>query len=81
VDVSFGLDYLGLWREYLVELDDVGVTQYFEDADLPSNSLDIGLLNYLFFLEGLDCDLLSGGDVRGEADFAEGALAYGLACI
>jgi hypothetical protein len=66
---------------YFVELDDVGVAQYFEDADLASDAFDVGLLDYFLFLEGFDCDFLVCGDVDAETYFSESALAYAFAWV
>jgi hypothetical protein len=60
-------------------LDDVGVAQYFEDADLSGDSFDVGLFDDLLLLEGFDCDFLVGGEVYAETYLAEGAFADALA--
>ena len=53
-----------MWRrEYLVELYDVGVSQYLQDAYFAGDSFDVSLFDNLFFLECFDCDFLIGGDV------------------
>lgn len=59
---------------YFVELDDVGVPEYFEDAYLAGDSFDVGLLDDLFLLEGFNGHLLLGGDVDAQPHFPEGAL-------
>lgn len=52
------------WSEwagwYFVELDDIGVAQYLEDADLASYSLDVCLLYYLLLLQGFYRHSLTG---------------------
>jgi hypothetical protein len=65
---------------YLVELDDVGVPQDLEDADLASHPLHVGLLHDLLLLEDLDGHLLLGRDVDAQLDLPEGSLAQRLAC-
>ena len=42
---------------YLVELDDVGVTNFLEDFDFPSDSLNVLLIVDLLLLENFDSDL------------------------
>ena len=72
MDVGFGLDDF-------IELDDVGVAEDFEDADLTGDAFDVGLFDDFLFLQGFDGDFLLGEDVGAEFDFTEGALADGAA--
>jgi hypothetical protein len=60
-------------------LDDVGVSQNFEDADFSGDAFNIRLLYDFLFLEGLHGDFLVSGNMDGEADFAESALTDALA--
>lgn len=55
------------------------MSQDLEDANFASHAFDVRLLYDFLFLEGLHGDLLVCGDVNGEADFAESALADALA--
>ena len=64
MNIGLGFDDLAKGEEYFVELNDVGVPQYLEDAYFASDSFDVSLLNYLFFLKGLNCHLFVGGDVN-----------------
>ena len=57
------------------------MTQYFQNAYLPGDSFNVGLLHDLALLEGFDCNLLAGGDVGAQTDLSERALPDGLACI
>ena len=57
------------------------MVKFFEDADLAGYSLDIGVLVDFWLFEGFYCDFGGGGQVGGEVDFAEGALADGGACV
>ncbi len=68
-------------QSYLIQLDDVGVSQYLEDADLAGDSFDVRLLHYFLFLQRFDCDLLIGGGVDGQTDFTESAFSYAFACM
>jgi len=63
---------------YFIQLDDVGVPQDLQDADLPRHSLDIRLLDYFLFLQRFDCDFGFGGDVHSESYLAEGPLPDSL---
>ena len=64
------------WGEgYFIELDDVGVAEDLQDADLSCNSFDISLLDDLLFLQGLHGHLLVGGGVDSQAHLAESALS------
>ena len=60
-------------------MDDVGVPQYFQDADLTRDPLDVCLFDYLLFLESLNGHFLTGGDVDAEPHLAESALSDGFA--
>ena len=53
--------------------------QYFQDADLTRDPLDVCLFEYLLFLESLNGHFLTGGDVDSEPYLAESALSDGLA--
>jgi hypothetical protein len=81
VDCGLGLDDLSQCAAYFVELDDVGVSQYFEDADLASHSFDIGLLHNFVLLQGFNGNFFVGEDMHPEPDLPEGALANAGASI
>ena len=66
---------------YLVELDDVGMPQHFQDADFPCHSLYVRLLHYLLLLEGLNCHLLSSGKMDSQPHLTESALSDALALL
>jgi hypothetical protein len=51
----------------------------FEDVDLAGDSFYVCYVHYLFFLEDFYGHFLTGGDVDGGLDFAEGPLAEGFA--
>ena len=68
VDVGFGFDDL-------VELDDVGMAEYFEDADFAGDTFDVWLFDNFLFLEGFDGHLFLGEDVSAQFDFAESTFA------
>lgn len=51
------------------------MSEYLQDADLSCDSLDVGLLDDLLFLQGLNGHLLSRGDVDAESHLAESALS------
>ena len=42
-------------ERYFVKLDNIGVTQDLENADLAGNAFDVRLLHYLLFLQSLHC--------------------------
>ena len=65
-------------RRYLIELDDVGVTEYLEDADLASYSFNIGLLYDLLFLQGLHRHSLLRPDVHPQPHLSECSLSDAL---
>lgn len=56
VNVGFRLDDL-------IELDDIGMPEYFEDTNLSSDSFYIGLLNDFLFLKGFNGNFLLGVDM------------------
>lgn len=62
-------------RAYLVQLDDVRVSDELQDLDLPRDSLDIALIDYLVLLEYLDRNLLLRGQVHCQEDLPEGAFS------
>lgn len=66
---------------YLVELNDVGMSEDLEDADLSCNAFDIRLLDDLLLLQGLNGHFLASRNVNAKAHLAESALADGLACV
>jgi hypothetical protein len=66
---------------YLVELYDVGVPEYLENADLSGDSFDICLFNNFLFLKCLNGHFLTSRDMDAQPHLAESALANGLACI
>jgi len=66
---------------YLVELDDVGMAQDLEDADLSRDALDVSLLHYFLLLQCLNCHLLVGGQVYSQPHFPKGSLPDALAFI
>lgn len=70
VDVCFGFDDF-------VELDDVGVTEDFEDTYFTGDAFDVRLFNDFLFLEGFYGDFFFSENVRAQLDFAEGAFADG----
>ena len=43
---------------YLVQLNDVGVANFFEDFDFPGDAFNVFLVVYLFLLKNFDCHLL-----------------------
>lgn len=53
--------------------------QHLENADFPSDPLNVGLIVDLFFFESFDGNLNTSGHVRGDSDLSEGALADCLA--
>lgn len=65
----------------LVELDDVGVPDQFQDVDLPRDPFHVGHLRNLALFEYFDGYALIGGLVECGLDLSEGALADGLAFI
>ena len=60
---------------YLVELDDVRMSDYLQDVDLSRHPVDIRLVLDLVFLKNLDGDLLACDQMRAEAHLTESALA------
>lgn len=72
MDVSFGLNDF-------VELNDVGMAQNFEDADLSGNSFDVRLFDNFLFLKGFDGDFFFGQNVGAEFNFAESTFTDGAA--
>ena len=66
--------FLGL--DDLVELDDLGVSDYLQNMDLSGHALHIGDITDLGLLEDLDGNFLSGGEVSPQFHLAEGALSY-----
>ena len=62
-------------NRYLVELYNVGMPEYFEDADLPGDSLHVSLFNDLVLFENLDSYFLFSSDVSSQLHFSKGALA------
>lgn len=65
----------------LVELRDVGMPEYLQDADLPGDSFDVCLVDYLILLQHLDGHPFASGNVDGEVDLSESALADDFACV
>lgn len=61
--------------EYLVELDDVRVSQDLQDTYLARDPFDVGLLHDFLFLQGLDGHLRLRGDVHPQSHLAERALS------
>lgn len=59
----------------LVELHYVGMSNKFEDVDLPRHSLNIGDLHDALLFQHLDGDSLSSQDVGSKLHLAEGTLA------
>ena len=64
---------------YLVELYHVGVSDYFEDLNLPGHAFNIGLVLDLVFLENFDGYLFPSECMSSQSDFSESALAQSLA--
>ena len=60
---------------YFVKLNDIGVSNDFEDVYFPGDPLDIRLVLDFVLLQYFDCDLLAGDQVRAQSYFAEGALS------
>jgi hypothetical protein len=61
-----------------VELDDIGVADEFEDVDLSGHSFHVGHIDYPVFFQYFYGYFLAGGNVGGQFDLPEGALAQGL---
>ena len=70
MNVSFGFNDF-------VELDDVGVTEDFKDADLSSDSFDVGLFYDFLFLKGFDGDFLLSENVCTKLDLTERTFSNG----
>lgn len=73
--------YAALGLNDLIELRDIGMPEYLQDADLSGDSFDICLVDYLILLQHFDGHSFAGGNVDGEVDLPESALADDLACV
>ena len=58
----------------LIELDDVWMTNKFQNVYFSRNTLYICHVNDPVLLKNFDCYFFSGGDVGGKFDFAKSAL-------
>ncbi len=52
--VARGLNDLRWWKKYLVQLDDTGVADEFEDVDFSGYSFDVGHVDDFFLDEDFD---------------------------
>lgn len=60
---------------YFVQLNDVRVTNEFQDMNLPRDSLDICNINNSIFFKDFDGHFLSSWHMGGKLDFAERTFA------
>ena len=58
-----------------MKLDNVGVAQYFQNADFSRHPLDIGLFHNFVFLEGFNGDFFISQNMGCQPHFPEGSLA------
>ena len=67
---------MGEWvfATYFIELNDIWMPDYFQNVDLPCNSLHITLILNLVLLKDLNRNLLACNEVCAEAYLAECAL-------
>lgn len=63
---------------YFIELDDVGVAEVLEDADLASDAFDVRLLHNFVLLQGLDCNFLLSQDMHTQAHLPKSPLSDAL---
>jgi hypothetical protein len=61
-------------NSYFIELDHVGVSDYFQNVNFTRNSFHIRLVFDLVFFENFDRHLLSGDQMGSEPNFAESTL-------
>ena len=59
---------------YLIKLNDIRVSHYFKDMNLPGDSLNIRLIFDLILLQNLDSHFFPREHVRAQPDLAERAL-------
>ena len=59
---------------YLIKLNDIRMSHYFKDMNLPGDTLNIRLIFDLILLQNLDSHFLPREDVRPQSDLAERAL-------
>lgn len=67
------------WRlNDLIQLDDIGMTDKFQDVDLSCDSLNVSDVNDFVFLKYFYGDFFTGRNVSCELNFSEGALTESL---
>ena len=59
---------------YPIKLNDIRVSHYFKDMNLPGDSLNIRLIFYLVLLQNLDSHFFACEDMCSQSDLAKGAL-------
>jgi hypothetical protein len=64
--------------EYLVKLNDAGMSDEFEDVNLPGDPLHVGNIDYLLLHQYLDGYFLTRQRVRRQLNFPERTLPYRL---
>lgn len=58
-----------------VQLDNVGMSKYLQNANFAGDAFDVRLLDDFLFLKGFDCHLLFSKDVSAQFNLAKCALA------
>ena len=60
---------------YLIKLDDVGMSNYFENVDFTSYSLDIWLIFNFVFLQNLNSNFFSSNEMSSKSNFTKSSLS------
>lgn len=58
-----------------IKLDDVGMSDQFQNVNLPADSLHICYVYYTIFFQNFDSHLFAGGEVCSQFDLSESSLA------